>query len=84
MNKIIRVFFINFKDGFKDFGHLMAFIVNYVLLFFVYIVGVGLTSIIAKSFKRVFLNIKKKRDAKSYWEDLNLKRKKMIEYYRQF
>jgi DNA polymerase II large subunit len=49
----------------------------------VYIVGVGLTSLTARIFKKHFLDIKMK-NVKSYWIDLNLKKKKIEEYYRQF
>jgi len=81
--KKLKQFFKGFKEGLKDFGDNISIIVNTILLSFVYLIGVGLTSVIAKMFKKRFLHLKKsKKD--SYWIDLNLKKKKMGEYYRQF
>lgn len=77
-NKEARMsFFSEFKNGMKEFGLLLAIIVNTALLAIVYIVGVGLTSIIAKSFKKDFLPLEKK---KTYWEDIDDRG----DHYRQF
>jgi hypothetical protein len=70
------------KKGMKDFGHNLATIINTVLLFIVYIIGVGITAIIAKLAGKHFLDIKGEKP--SYWSDLNLKKKPIEEYYRQF
>jgi len=80
---IFKKFYIGFKKGNGEFGHNIALIVNTILLSFVYIVGVGLTSLIAKMFRKDFLEIKKSKK-KTYWSDLNLKKKSINEYYRQF
>jgi len=74
--------FKSFKKGMKNFGDNMAIVVNSVLLSFVYIIGIGLTSIFAKLFGKKFLETKRRSD--SYWSDLNLKKKPIEEYYRQF
>lgn len=79
----IKLFFIGFKKGFKDFGHIITNIINSILLSIVYIIGVGLTSIFSKLFKKHFLGLKK-RNTKTYWRDLNLKKKNIEKYYRQF
>ena len=82
MNEL-RQFFNGFKKGMSNFGHNIALIINTILLTFVYLIGVGLTSIIAKIFRKHFLETKlSKKD--SYWSDLKLKKKKFEEYYRQF
>ncbi len=73
-----------FKIGFKKFGHNISVIINSILLSMVYLVGVGFTSIIAKLFKKNFLETKILRDKETYWSDLNLKKKSMKDYYRQF
>jgi len=70
------------KDGNKMFGEDIASIVNFILLTFVYFLGVGLTSIIAKISGKHFLEFEKKE--KSYWSELNLDKMKKKEYYRQF
>lgn len=81
MNKI-REFISGFKKGTTSFGENLATIVNSVLLTFVYLVGIGLTSLAAKLFKKSFLDLEPKKD--SYWTDLNLGKKPTEEYYRQF
>jgi hypothetical protein len=67
----------------RNFGYNIALIINTLLLSLVYVVGVGFTSVIAKLFRKHFLKIiiSKKN---SYWYDLNLKKKPIEEYYRQF
>jgi len=72
------------KKGFKDFGQLIAVLINSALLAIVYIIGVGVTSIIAKLSHKHFLETKTESKAKTYWSDLKLKKKPLDEYYRQF
>ena len=79
-----RLFLIGFVQGFKEFGHLINNIVNYILLTAVYFIGIGLTSLISKLTNKKFLYIKKNKNEKTYWRDLNLKKKNIEEYYRQF
>lgn len=81
--KRIKQFFTGFKEGLKDFSGNISIIVNTILLSLVYFIGVGLTSVIAKIFKKRFLQLKESK-RESYWKNLNLKKKKMEEYYRQF
>jgi len=76
-------FFKGFQKGMKDFGFLLPHIINSVLLFVVYLVGVGLTSLVAKLVGKHFLELSQS-NTDSYWTDLNLKKKKKEEYYRQF
>ncbi len=77
--------FINgFLRGQKKFGENISIIINSILLTIVYFIGVGLTSIFAKIFNKHFLDLKPKKNEKTYWEDLNLTKKSMKEYYRQF
>ncbi|MBI2105585.1 hypothetical protein HYT56_01975 [Candidatus Woesearchaeota archaeon] len=75
-------FFNGFRKGMKNFGENISIIVNSVLLLIVYIIGVGLTSIVAKIFRKRFLDLRFRKD--SYWTDLGLKKKEMKAYFRRF
>ena len=75
--------FSGLKEGQKLFGETLASLVNSILLTFVYIIGVGLTSITSKIFKKKFLKLQPDNSS-TYWEELNLSKKPMEEYYRQF
>ena len=77
-------FFKGFKKGIKEFSDNIAIIVNSILLSIVYFIGVGTTSLFARIFKKHFLDTKISKEAKSYWKDLNLKKKPLKECYRQF
>lgn len=77
-------FFSGIKTGFKNFSVLVSDIINLVLLVMVYFFGVGLTSIVAKVFRRHFLDLKKPTNKSSYWLDLNLGKESKDNYYRQF
>ena len=78
-------FFASFKEGMTEFGKTISSIVNSFLLVIIYIVGIGLTSIISKLiFKKHFLDIENSDYNKSYWSDLNLNKRPIEEYYRQF
>lgn len=78
----MKEFFSGFQKGMKDFGHKISAIVNSALLLVVYVFGVGITSIIAKIVGKSFLDTKMKKD--TYWNHLDLKKKPMEKYYRQF
>lgn len=80
----LKLFFLGFKDGFQDFGHLIAIVVNYILLSLVYVVGVGVTAGVAKIIGKHFLDLKVPNEKKSYWTDLNLGKEEIENYYRQF
>ncbi len=80
---ILRQVFHRFKGAIGYFGRGIAFLINSLLLAFVYFLGVGITSLIAKAFGKRFLQLRSsKKD--SYWSELDLKKKKFEEYYRQF
>lgn len=81
--KKIRQFYRGFKGGMKKFGENIALIINTILLFFVYLIGVGITSIVAKIVGKHFLE-KKLSKKDTYWNSLKLKKKPIEEYYRQF
>ncbi len=80
---VVKQFFKGFKQGMENFGKSIALTVTTVLLSFVYLIGVGSTHIVAKLFGKHFLETKLSKKG-TYWSDLNLKKKLIKEYYRQF
>ena len=80
--KCVNLFVKGFVNGFKNFGHRVTNVVNFVLLLLVYFIGVGATSIVAKLSKKKFLDFSRKED--TYWKDRNLGKQSLKEYYRQF
>ena len=80
----LKSLFKGFRKGQKLFGDTMLALPISIVLTFVYIVGVGLTSIIAKMFGKHFLDTKLDSRRRTYWEDLDLTTKKKEAYYRQF
>lgn len=79
----MNYFFKGFKRGFKEFGQNTSRIVNTALLSVVYIIGIGIPSIIAKIFRKKFLE-KDLLKEDTYYSDLNLEKKSKEEYLRQF
>ncbi len=77
-------FFKEFKQGQKSFGDSIAALVNSILLSFVYFIGVGGTSILAKIFGKHFLDLKINKQSQTYWEELGLEKKNKGDYYKQF
>ncbi len=82
--RLVKDFFKGFFKGMKNFGTNISMIVNSILLSVVYFVGVGLTAIFAELFRKKFLDLKLNKQVKTYWKDLNLKKKKIDDYYRTF
>lgn len=82
--KEIKQFPKGFSRGMKDFGNSISAIINSVLLLAVYLIGVGLTSIFSKIAGKHFLQRKINKNKQSYWSDLNLRKRPIEEYYRQF
>ena len=80
----LKQFLKGFKLGMEEFGSNIAIIINSILISIVYLIGVGFTSIIAKLSGKHFLETKTSIKKKSYWSELNLKKKPIGDYYRQF
>jgi cytochrome c biogenesis protein CcdA len=80
----MKKFFSGFKKGFELFGSNITCLVNTVLLTAVYIVGVGLTFLVSRIFKKRFLETKVDKKLKTYWSELNLKTQKIEEYLKQY
>ena len=79
-----REFFNGLKEGPKAFGEDISIIINLIILSVVYIIGVGLTSIIAKILGKHFLELKIDKNKESYWMKFQFESRKKEEYYRQF
>ena len=82
----LKQFLKGFKLGMEEFGSNIAIIINSILISIVYLIGVGFTSIIAKLSGKHFLETKTsiKKHTRTYWSELNLKKKPIEDYYRQF
>jgi hypothetical protein len=78
----LKQVFDEFMEGSRMFGELISTVINSLLLSFVYLIGVGLTSIFALVFGKKFIDEKSLKD--SYWEKLNLTTQPFKEYYKQF
>lgn len=80
----MKSFFKGMSKGMKFFGTLITTIVNSAILIVVYIIGIGLTALIAKISKKELIQKKLSYNKETYWTDLNISDKKMDDYYRQF
>ena len=78
----MTTFWKGLKQGMQGFGQTITMVVNSILLSIVYLVGVGITSIIAKLFRKKFLELQLKKQ-ESYWVTIKQKENKE-NYYRQF
>jgi len=81
--KQTQIFWEGFLQGFRNFGYKITSIVNFVLLFFVYFIGVGITWLFAKIFGKRFLDIKR-GEKDSYWIKEKIGKRKIEDYYRSF
>ncbi len=80
----VKDFLLGMKEGFSSFGFGVTGVVNFVLLSFVYVFGVGLTSVAAKATGKRFLGEGVDSKKVSYYGKLGLKKKDVEDYYRQF
>lgn len=79
----LKSFFVGFWNGFKSFGYTVSIIVNFVLLFIVYFTAVGVTSIIAKMFKKHFLSLESS-NSPTNWIDRKQTEQQIENYKRMF
>lgn len=80
MNKP-KIFLAGLKDGFRNFSHSVTDAVNFILLFFVYFIGVGMVSVASKVLGKHYLDLKKNG---SSWVQRKLGKRPIEEYYRLF
>ncbi|MBI2021512.1 hypothetical protein HYS93_01365 [Candidatus Daviesbacteria bacterium] len=80
----LKLFFQGFKLGLLEFSQSLNVILNSALLFVVYFAVIGTTAIIAKILGKHFLQLKFSKKTKSYWIDLDLDKKPLDQYLKQF
>lgn len=78
-----RKFLTGMRDGMKLFGENITIIVNTIVLTIVYFFGVGITALIAKATGKRFIDKSINKRTKTYWKELNLKRRPLDNHYRQ-
>ena len=79
-----KQWYTGFAKGMKNFGEAISTLVNTLLLLFVYGIGVSLSSLLSTLAGKHKLKTKISRKRKTYWSHLDLKKKPIEEYYRQF
>ncbi len=77
-------FFKGFVEGLKGFGLTINTLISALLLLIVYLIGIGITSIIAKISGKHFLDIQSAPQHETYWTELALEKKPIDNYYKQF
>jgi len=80
--KIENSFVRGFLSGFRNFGHNVTNVINFILLVPVYFIGVGITAILAKASGKKFLELDIK--GKTYWKEKKQGKEPIKKYYRQF
>jgi len=80
----MKVFFSEFNEGMQLFGKKVSIFINTTLLIFVYVFGIGLSSIIAKVFNKHFLKLSIGTKKTSYWEDSNMTKEELREFLKQY
>ena len=80
----LKKFIFGIKEGQKLFGETIAIVINSLLLTIAYFIGVGITFIMLKISKIKLMDLTFDKESKTYWSDLNLSKKPIGEYYRQF
>ena len=79
----MKLVFKEFRKGMEDFTKIIVNVVNFILLSIAYVLGVGLTAVIAKLSKKTFIDTKK-HQKESYWIEEEIKTEAKEKYYRQF
>lgn len=74
--------FKKLKQGFLFIGETVQKVINFILLFLVYFIGVGITSLIGKLSRKSFLFIF--GDKNSYWDVNKIRKESMEESKRLF
>ena len=79
-----KSFFSGVREGFTFFGECITTLVNSILLAIVYLIGVGLTSLVSRLFRKSFIDLGLKPKSESYWIDASQKKRALDDNYRQF
>ena len=78
-----KLFFRGFIAGFRGFGKLVADAINLAVLAFVYYIGIGMVSVVAKALGKHFMKLGR-REEKTYWTRTSVGPRDKELYYRQF
>lgn len=79
-----KQFLSGVKQGMHNFSSAIALIINSALLTLVYFIGIGVTSLFARFANKKFLLQKISQKRKTYWVNLDLGKKPLEEYFKQF
>lgn len=71
------------KSILEPIAKAISSVVNLVLLFIVYFIGIGIVSIIMKLFGKHFLELKKQNKS-SNWQEHKITKQPLEQYYRTF
>jgi Na+-transporting methylmalonyl-CoA/oxaloacetate decarboxylase gamma subunit len=80
---MIKLFSV-LKRATNRMGLAMAFVVNSLFLLAVYILGVGATSIAAKTMSKNFFETKTSSEITSYWSDSDPQKRSFSDHFKQF
>lgn len=80
----MRLLFKGIYEGLGQFGKVVSSFINLILLFIVFLFGIGLVSIFAKIFGQKFLEMKRPKNISTYWQDSVMSKRKKEDFYRPF
>ncbi len=81
----IKLFFKGLGSGFQEPGHLLARLINTLLLLIVFVFGVGPVAIISRLRGKRYLATKSfSQTATTYWQDCSLENKSKEDYTKLF
>lgn len=82
--KMSKIYFGSFTKGMNEFNKDLIFIINSVVLLIVYVLFVGITSIIARVFKKHFLHLNISANIDTYWTSTKQNLDSSEDYFKQF
>lgn len=80
----IKHFWRGFREGAGEFGLTVNVLITSALLLVVYLLGVGITSVIAKCAGKRFLQSGSEQPQNTYWSSLSRTIESTDDYYKQF
>jgi len=80
----IRSLFKGIYEGIGKFGKIINTIVTFVLLFLVFVFGIGLVSLFSKLSSKKFLDMKPDSSLPSYWQESIIAKRNKEDYYKPF
>ena len=80
----IQLLFSGIYAGLGKFGSIVSSIINLIFLFIVFVLGIGVVSLIAKLVGKKFLTIKMDKKLNTYWQDTIMTKRKKEDYLKPF